>query len=106
MINITDVNNLRNDIKSYIIDNGYFSDYDIDINDIVQMIIDIFSYITSTLSTQIVGAENNLLLYSSEDPDMVMNLMPLFGYSPNFGSPMMGKIQLSIPYNNITQNIT
>jgi len=54
MINIVDIDSMRDNIKSYIIDKGYFSDYDIDVNDIVQMIIDIFSYSTSTLSTQLV----------------------------------------------------
>ena len=87
MINIIDFADLREEITQYIIENNYFSNYDIDTNDIVQMIIDVFSYITSTLSSSLVTAENNLLLYSSQDPDMIMNLLPLFGYSPNFGTP-------------------
>jgi|YelNatPaOPRAMG01_1025707.scaffolds.fasta_scaffold21898_8 hypothetical protein len=87
MINIIDFADLREEITQYIVENNYFSNYDIDTNDIVQMIIDIFSYITSTLSSSLVTAENNLLLYSSQDPDMIMNLLPLFGYSPNFGTP-------------------
>ena len=102
MINIVDIDSMRDNIKSYIIDKGYFSDYDIDVNDIVQMIIDIFSYSTSTLSTQLVQQENNLLLYQTEDPDMIMNLMPLFGYSPNFGSPMSGKIELYLNQQTIS----
>jgi len=87
MINIIDFADLREEITQYIVENNYFSNYDIDTNDIVQMIIDIFSYITSTLSSSLVTAENNLLLYSSQDPDMIMNLLPLFGYAPNFGTP-------------------
>jgi len=87
MITITDFNDLRETITQYIVENNYFSNYDIDTNDIVQMIIDIFSYITSNISTSLVTAENNTLLYSSQDPDTIMNLLPLFGYSPNFGIP-------------------
>jgi len=43
---MVDFTQLRETIKQYIVENKYFSDYDIDINDIVQFAIDILSYTT------------------------------------------------------------
>ena len=106
MITITDFNDLRETITQYIVENNYFSNYDIDTNDIVQMIIDIFSYITSNISTSLVTAENNTLLYSSQDPDTIMNLLPLFGYSPNFGIPSQQYVNMSIPASQVTSLMT
>lgn len=106
MITITDFNDLRETITQYIVENNYFSNYDIDTNDIVQMIIDIFSYITSNVSTSLVTAENNTLLYSSQDPDTIMNLLPLFGYSPNFGIPQQQYVNMSIPPSQVTSLMT
>ena len=104
-----DFTQLRETIKQYIVENKYFSDYDIDINDIVQFAIDILSYTVQNLNVQIDTQLNDVLLYSSQNPDIIINLLPLFGYIPNFGKQQNGKINLyltSDEQNQILQNTT